>query len=265
LNIIETQDGSPTLFSDQYKESFHSTFGAVTESRHVFLNASGVTERLSAGHATNVLEIGFGLGLNALLTCDLAIENNTELNFHSVENDPSICALIQEIDYSPHLRNGSMVKTLQEALQPVADCLVGSLDTESEVKAETEVEAATASMFGVNTNNSDSPNSLKAAVKISFTPTVTLYIHWSNAVADPLPSVQFDAVYLDAFSPDNNPECWTSEFFSKIRSAMNPEANMSTYCAKGSVRRSLLTSDFRVTKLAGPPGKREMMVATPNR
>ena len=212
-----------------------------------------------------MLEVGFGLGLNALLTCDLAIEKNTELNFHSLEKGASICTLIQEIDYSPHLRNGVMVKTLQGALKPIADCLVEGCLSGVESGTGTGTGAPIASEYGVDTNKSNSSISLKTPVKISFTPTVTLHIHWNNAVTDPLPSVLFDAVYQDAFSPDNNPECWTSEFFSKIRSAMNPEAKMSTYCAKGSVRRSLLTSDFLVTKLAGPPGKREMMVATPNR
>jgi len=102
-------------------------------------------------------------------------------------------------------------------------------------------------------------------MKIPFAPNVTLYLHWCDIVTDSLPDQIFDAVYLDAFSPDNNPECWTSEFLSTIRGVMNTNARLSTYCAKGSVRRALLAADFSVTKMPGPPGKREMMVATPNR
>ncbi len=74
--------------------------------------------------------------------------------------------------------------------------------------------------------------------------------------------MQFDAIYLDAFSPDNNPECWTTEFFLTLFQSLKPFGKLSTYCAKGVVRRSLEAAGFEVTKLPGPPGKREIVVAT---
>ena len=69
----DTADGSRTLYSERYAQTFHSDKGAVTESRHVFLEASGVTERVQQGEATTVLEVGFGTGLNFFLTADLAL------------------------------------------------------------------------------------------------------------------------------------------------------------------------------------------------
>jgi tRNA U34 5-methylaminomethyl-2-thiouridine-forming methyltransferase MnmC len=66
--IIVTADGSHTLQSLQFSETFHSTFGAINESMHVFVRAGlhMALEQFPGG--MNILEVGFGTGLNALLT-----------------------------------------------------------------------------------------------------------------------------------------------------------------------------------------------------
>jgi len=69
LKRIETADGSHTLFHKQLHETYHSIHGAIQESRHVFIKHGlqhwAATTRLSE---VNILEVGFGTGLNALLT-----------------------------------------------------------------------------------------------------------------------------------------------------------------------------------------------------
>ena len=60
-----TEDGSFTLRSDQFGETYHSVYGARSESEHVFISAGyGMTDK----NTVSVLEIGFGSGLNAWLT-----------------------------------------------------------------------------------------------------------------------------------------------------------------------------------------------------
>jgi tRNA U34 5-methylaminomethyl-2-thiouridine-forming methyltransferase MnmC len=71
----------------------------------------------------------------------------------------------------------------------------------------------------------------------------------------------YDLVYFDAFSPEKQPEMWTKEMFSGIFYVMNPGAVLVTYCAKGSVKRTLVEIGFKVELLAGPPGKRQMIRA----
>jgi tRNA U34 5-methylaminomethyl-2-thiouridine-forming methyltransferase MnmC len=71
----------------------------------------------------------------------------------------------------------------------------------------------------------------------------------------------YDLVYFDAFSPEKQPEMWTREFFCRIFNAMNSGAVLVTYCAKGSVKRTLIDVGFKVELLAGPPGKRQMIRA----
>jgi tRNA U34 5-methylaminomethyl-2-thiouridine-forming methyltransferase MnmC len=69
---------------------------------------------------------------------------------------------------------------------------------------------------------------------------------------------EFDLVYFDAFSPQIQPELWTVEVFRKIRYQMRSKAILTTYCAKGEVKRNLKTAGFTIENLPGPPGKREM-------
>ena len=73
--------------------------------------------------------------------------------------------------------------------------------------------------------------------------------------------LRFDVVYYDAFSPEKQPELWSLEIFEKIFSHCNKEAILTTYCAKGYVRRNLQAAGFTVHRLPGPPGKREKLTA----
>lgn len=71
-----------------------------------------------------------------------------------------------------------------------------------------------------------------------------------------------NVVYFDAFAPDKQPEMWSAELFTRLYEAMTPEAILTTYCAKGAVRRMLQEVGFKVTRMPGPPqGKREVLRA----
>ena len=73
---------------------------------------------------------------------------------------------------------------------------------------------------------------------------------------------QFDLIYFDAFGYRVQPELWSDEIFQSMYSALKPNGVLVTYAATGAVRRSMLAAGFTVEKLAGPPGKREMLRAT---
>lgn len=78
-----------------------------------------------------------------------------------------------------------------------------------------------------------------------------------------IPEEKFDVVYFDAFAPEKQPEMWTDKVFEKIYTALNPQAILTTYCAKGVIRRLLQSTGFTVERLPGPPaGKREILRAT---
>ncbi|HLO57373.1 MAG TPA: tRNA (5-methylaminomethyl-2-thiouridine)(34)-methyltransferase MnmD, partial [Bacteroidales bacterium] len=77
-----------------------------------------------------------------------------------------------------------------------------------------------------------------------------------------LPPWDIDLVYFDAFSPETQPEIWTAEIFNAIYQSMNPGGILTTYCVKGSVKRTLRNCGFEIEKLPGPPGKREILRAS---
>lgn len=68
----------------------------------------------------------------------------------------------------------------------------------------------------------------------------------------------FDLVYYDAFGPDVQPYLWTVEIFKEIYNSMTEGGILLTYTVKGDVRRALKSAGFKVEKIPGPPGKREI-------
>lgn len=229
-----TEDGSCTVSSQRYGETYHSTFGALTEAQHVFLDATGVSERLIAGLPTRVLEIGFGLGLNTLLTADLARKHGTPLVYHSFEHDLVTTPLIRSLGYATLISDTAVHDALLDA--------VTALHALSAVPAQA---------------------SLSHHCLLS--DDIQLSLHYgdaSTANLQTLGETNFHAIYLDAFSPDTNAECWDPVFIASLAGVLAEDGCLSTYSAKGSVRRAMLAAGLVVKKLPGPPGKREMLLGT---
>lgn len=72
-------------------------------------------------------------------------------------------------------------------------------------------------------------------------------------------SSSFDVIYYDAFGAHAQPELWEPQWMQKCYDLLAPNGVWVSYCAKGSVRRGLAAAGFEVARLAGPPGKREML------
>ncbi len=73
---------------------------------------------------------------------------------------------------------------------------------------------------------------------------------------------QYDIIYFDAFGPRVQPDLWTEEIFHNMFKALKNPGVLTTYSAKGSVRRAMQAAGFKVERIPGPPGKREMLRAT---
>ncbi len=72
---------------------------------------------------------------------------------------------------------------------------------------------------------------------------------------------KYHLVYYDAFSPDTQPDLWTAEIFKPIFDAMHLGGILVTYSVKGDVKRALKSVGFKIEKLPGPKGKREILRA----
>lgn len=108
--IFETQDGSHSIYSQQYGVSYHSKYGAIQESRHVFINA-GLYFKTLQQKALAILEIGFGTGLNALLTFDEAERQHLNIQYEAIEAFPISLDEAAQLNY-PTLLTAANLQTI---------------------------------------------------------------------------------------------------------------------------------------------------------
>lgn len=217
--IIEISgDGSHTLFVPELDEHYHSTRGAIQESLHVYIEAG---LRRCDKQVVELLEIGFGTGLNAFLTLLETEKTGTKVNYTAVERYPIGVADIEKLNYA---------KLLAPSKKNLFMQLHGARWDEW----------------------------------MEITPNFRLKkLQKDVEKLDELqPEVPYDLVYYDAFAPEKQPGMWTPEIFNRLHAHCNDGAVLTTYCAKGAVRRMLQAAGYRVERLPGPPGKREMLRAT---
>jgi tRNA U34 5-methylaminomethyl-2-thiouridine-forming methyltransferase MnmC len=99
--IIITQDGSSSIYIPELDETYHSKFGAIQEAKHVFIkNGLDLFEEDSE---ISILEIGFGTGLNALITMLEAEKRNLKINYVGVEAYPIALEEILQLNYVEQL------------------------------------------------------------------------------------------------------------------------------------------------------------------
>ena len=97
---------------------------------------------------------------------------------------------------------------------------------------------------------------------VQLTPYFTLHKVETDFTSYTFPAT-YDVIYFDAFAPEKQPEMWTQSLFDTLCQQLNPQGILTTYCAKGAVRRMLQAAGFTVERLPGPPGgKREILRAT---
>jgi len=85
--LFETQDGSHSLMSEEFGVSYHSKYGAIQESRHVFIEA-GLYPAMADKNKLRIFEMGFGTGLNAYLSLLIAEKKNKHIFYETVESHP---------------------------------------------------------------------------------------------------------------------------------------------------------------------------------
>lgn len=98
LHIETTSDGSHTLFHSVTGEHYHSIHGAIQESEHVFIEA-GLKAKALEKQTLKVLEVGFGTGLNALLTMHAADKLNLQVHYSSFEPYPLDFEIYNQLNY----------------------------------------------------------------------------------------------------------------------------------------------------------------------
>lgn len=212
--IKKTADGSSTIYLPGIDEQYHSLNGAITESEHVFIKMGYLYHSASE---PVVFEVGFGTGLNCLLTAVWAQKQKRRTIYYTVEKYPVEKELIEQLDYGALISDEA-----SELFRKIHEC-------------KWETQAQISEYFQL------------VKINLDITKDKLVVNHPANIV------------YFDAFGPDKQPEMWTSEIFERLNQITTPQGVFVTYSAKGQVRRDLSAAGFRMERLPGPPGKKEML------
>lgn len=217
-----THDGSKTLHIRDLNENYHSGHGALQEAKHVFID-NGL--KLVKNYEINILELGFGTGLNVLVTIDefLKTDKNHIIHYYTIEKYPVNASEVAELSY-------------------------GNLFSAPEIKHYNHLIHS----CKWNVATEILPNFFITKFKCDFFDLKSLE----------LPPI--DLVYYDCFGARVQPDLWEMPLLKIVADKMADDALLTTYSSKGSVRRILKELNFKPEKRQGPPGKREMMIAWKN-
>ncbi|HET6225418.1 MAG TPA: SAM-dependent methyltransferase, partial [Bacteroidia bacterium] len=97
--LIITEDGSHSLFVEELNEHYHSIHGAIKESKHVFIEA-GLKHTSRLKSQINILEVGFGTGLNTFLTVLESQRLTNTIAYTALEAFPLNAQVAATLNYS---------------------------------------------------------------------------------------------------------------------------------------------------------------------
>jgi len=131
--IITTADGSKTIQIEEWNEQYHSVHGAIQEANHVYIKHGLLffydefnttsSEIDSKSKQISILEIGFGTGLNTILTLLISEKLNLNINYLGVEAYPVSSEEIQSLNYS------ELLKITNDAFENIHNCDWESVQT----------------------------------------------------------------------------------------------------------------------------------------
>ncbi|WP_069130658.1 tRNA (5-methylaminomethyl-2-thiouridine)(34)-methyltransferase MnmD [Rhodohalobacter halophilus] len=221
--VSKTKDGSTTLYSARFDQHYHNPNGAVSESRIVFFETSGLLDDLPQKEQLNIFEMGFGTGLNLILLKDY-LEKSVHpprVTFYSVEAFPVDVLTAQGFDFGDELNQTGYRELLPQIFEKVKP--------------------------GLNTFH------------LNDYLTLQLFIGRFEEMPDPDQPTHY--IFHDPFSPEVNEELWTPDVFTRLHSFSAKSAKLATYCAASKARAAMAVGGWKVAKAPGALGKREMTLA----
>lgn len=217
IELIISGDGSHTLRLKDMDETYHSRKGAITESDYVFIQ-KGLHAFKEKSHV-DVLEVGFGTGLNAFLVYLDTLTSGQKVYFQTMEPFPLPADVYEQLNYTQELNQ----ETHRDMFIKMHECAWHE-------------EVVFTDKFSMS------------KVRAPLEKFVVAPAH-------------FDVVFFDAFAPSKQEEVWSPRNMKKCYAALRKGGLLVSYCSQGQFRRDLEKAKFRVEKIDGPPGKREMVVA----
>jgi tRNA 5-methylaminomethyl-2-thiouridine biosynthesis bifunctional protein len=232
--LVETADGSMTMTHPGLGEDYHSKSGALSEAQGLYIEGSGFASRLHCDKPLSVLDVGLGLGYNALSTIGCWADSDVAQDLHilSLEIDAELVNLLAsgqgpwQVNWNPKWLR--YVASLKHA------------------------------------------HPLLWQAKIPHPRHEAVCCYWKVAIGNgsslPLQSLKhqfFDFIWQDPFSPKHGDTLWDEAWFRKIRNLCADSAVLMTYSTAGLVKRALASAGWQWKKIPGQ-GKREWLKASLN-
>lgn len=212
-----------TPYSTEFNDIYFSPEDGLAESEYVFLQANHLPQRWQQQPNLTICELGFGSGLNFLLTWQKWQRNtlnNGHLNYLAIEKFPiaadALATLYQQ--WSNLAEQGTLLLKQYPLIMP-----------------------------GLH--------------QLQITPNLTLTLLFDDIEAA-LSHItdKVDVWYLDGFAPQKNPDMWTDNVFNHMHRLSQSGTTLSTFTAAGQVRRGLINAGFTIQKQKGFGKKREMLI-----
>jgi tRNA 5-methylaminomethyl-2-thiouridine biosynthesis bifunctional protein len=216
-----------TPFSPLYNDIYHSAVGGLEQAHYVFLRGNSLPERWQGRRTFTVLETGFGMGINFLVT------------WAAWRADPARCERLHFVSTEKHPFTVDDLRRVYAAT--LSDPAIAEL-------AQALAEAWPMLVPGTHRLEFDDGRVL-----------LTLAL---GDAAQTLPTLRLraDAFYLDGFSPARNPELWTPIIFKALARLAGEGATIATYSSAGDIKRALTQNGFEYRKVDGFGWKRAMLV-----
>lgn len=214
-------DGIPV--SETYGDVYHAAAGGPAQARHVFLGGNDLPARWQRRERFVILETGFGLGLNFLAT------------WAAWRDDPQRCRRLHFVSVEKHPLSAADLAAAHAAWPEFAP-LAAELHRRwpSLVPGVHRLDLADGCLV------------------------LTLVFGDAGAVLNRLDAAA-DAIYLDGFAPDKNPDLWSPALCRALARLAAPGATLATWSVAGAVREALAACEFDLEKRPGFAGKRQML------
>ncbi|HQW68474.1 MAG TPA: tRNA (5-methylaminomethyl-2-thiouridine)(34)-methyltransferase MnmD [Flavobacterium sp.] len=222
--IIQTKDGSTTFYLPELNETYHSKNGAIQEAYHVFIK-NGFS--LFEGH--ELLRTGEAKPISIL---EIGFGTGLNAFITSLESQNNN----QTVDY---VGVEAYPITQEEALT---------------MNYANQIDASKNEVF-------QKIHQIDWEIPIQVNPTFQLTKR-KQLFQDIVDVEVFDLIYFDAFGYDVQPELWSDEIFEKMFIALKSGGVLVTYACRSVIKNSMISAGFKIEKLPGAPGKREMLRAS---
>ena len=223
---LKWRDGA-TPYSDTFNDVYFMPDEGLNEARHVFLAGNNLAERwrsLVSGEYFAIFEAGFGTGLNCLAAISLwqSLKPDGQLTYVAFEGYP--------LHPDDLIRALSIYHSDIDCLERFEACYVDLLaDGSAQFSEDIRIELRLCDVSALQKT--------------------------------PIPEHSFDAIFMDGFSPAQNPEMWSEELCQYLYKHSASGATLATFSVAGMVKRNLRNAGFTISKKAGYGKKREMLTA----